>query len=58
MSESVFCRLDLTSLILEPELHATNASFIGTLVDELSYERILETLEMWESVGSIDEDLM
>ena len=40
--------------LLQPELHTTNTGFIKSLIGELGLEVILETLKLWQNVGSAD----
>ena len=49
--------VDLLQL-LQPEPHTTNTGFLRLLIGELGLESTLETPELWQSVGSADEDLV
>ena len=42
--------------LLQPEPHTTNIGFVSLLIGELGLEGTPETPELWQSVGSIDED--
>ena len=44
--------------LLQSELHVTNISFIKSFIRELNSEDISETLELWQSVSSTNEDLI
>ena len=43
---------------LQFEPYTTNTSVIRLFIDKLGLEVILETLELWQSIGSVDEDLV
>ena len=44
--------------LLQPEPHTINTGFIRLLIGEFGLESISKTLELWQSVGSADEDLV
>ena len=44
--------------LLQPKPHTINTGFIRLLIGELNSESTPETLKLWQSIGSIDEDLM
>ena len=44
--------------LLQPKLYITNTGFIRLLIGELGSEVIPKTPELWQSIGSADEDLM
>ena len=43
---------------LQPEPHTTNTGFVRLLIGKLGLEDTPETLELWQSVGCADEDLV
>ena len=43
---------------LQPEPYTTNSGFIKLLISELGLGVISKTLELWQSVGFGDEDLV
>ena len=44
--------------LLQPEPHTTNTGFVRTLIGELGSEGTPKTPEVWQSVGSVDENLV
>ena len=44
--------------LLQPEPHTTNSGFIKSLIGELGLKSTPETPELWQSVGSADENLV
>ena len=44
--------------LLQPEPHTTNTGFVRLLIGELGLEGTPETPELWQSVGSADENLV
>ena len=42
--------------LLQPEPYTTNTGFVRLLIGEFGLEGIPETPELWQSVGSADED--
>ena len=54
-----FLGLEVSFLqLLQPEPHTTITGFIRLLIGELGLEGTPETPELWQSVGSADEDLV
>ena len=44
--------------LLQPEPHIINTGFIRSLISELGWEGTHKTPELWQSVGSADDDLV
>ena len=44
--------------LLQPEPHTINTGFVRLLIGKLGLEGTLETPELWQSVGSVDKDLV
>ena len=44
--------------LLQPELYITNTGFVKSLIGELGLEGTPETPKLWQSVGSVDKDLV
>ena len=44
--------------LLQSEPHTTNTGFVSLLIGELGLEGTPETPELWQSIGSADEDLV
>ena len=44
--------------LFQPEPHTNNTGFIKSLIGELGSKGIPETPELWQSVGSADENLV
>ena len=44
--------------LLQPEPHTINTGFVRSFNDKLGLEGTPETPELWQSVGSADEDLV
>ena len=44
--------------LLQPELHTTNSGFIRLFIGKLGLKGTPEMLELWQIVGSADENLV